>query len=141
MFLPRLMALCRSSIARSVTSDEVQKLPQSDTKTQLTLRSVQVTQTNPALHSKRPDFLRKFFKPITGGPTLFNLPEKDWKRWRAVFNRGFQNGRTMSLVPGMVEQTMTYIETLRELAAKGEMCLLEPPTLRFTIDMIGKNVV
>jgi cytochrome P450 len=100
-----------------------------------------VTQTNPALHSKRPDFLRKFFKPITGGPSLFDLPEKDWKPWRAVFNRGFQTQRIMSLIPGMVEQTMTYIETLRGLAEKGEMCFLEPPTLRFSIDMIGKNLV
>jgi hypothetical protein len=47
----------------------------------------------------------------------------------------------MGLVPGMVEQTLTYVETRREFAAKAEMCLLEPATLRFSIDMIGKNVV
>ncbi|KAF2870279.1 sterigmatocystin biosynthesis P450 monooxygenase StcS [Massariosphaeria phaeospora] len=102
---------------------------------------IQITQTNAALHSDRPHLLRRFFKPITGGPSLFDMDEKDWKPWRAVFNKGFHNVRTMSLVPGIVEETLTYAETLRGLAAKGEMCFLEPVTLRFTIDMIGKNVL
>jgi hypothetical protein len=47
----------------------------------------------------------------------------------------------MSLVPGIVEESLTYAETLRGLAEKGEMFFLELVTLRFTIDMIGKNVM
>jgi hypothetical protein len=56
--------------------------------------SVQVTQTCPNLRATRPSFLRKFFKPITGGPTLFDLDEKEWKPWRAIFNKGFQSDST-----------------------------------------------
>ena len=102
---------------------------------------IETTQTNPALHSLRDPLLRKFFKPITGGPALFDLDEKDWKPWRAIFSKGFHSERIMSLVPGIVEETSIYAETLRGLAEKGEMCFLDPVTQRFTIDMIGKNIL
>jgi cytochrome P450 len=102
---------------------------------------IETTQTNPALHSHRAPLLRRFFKPITGGSALFDLDEQDWKPWRAIFNKGFHSERIMSLVPGMVEESLVYAETLRGLAEEGDMCFLEPPTLRFTIDMIGKNAL
>ena len=101
----------------------------------------QVTQLNPNLTSERPKLLRRFLKPITGGPTIFDLDEKSWKPWRAVFNKGFHSDRIMSLVPGMVQEVLVYIETLRSLAEKNEICFLDPITLRFTIDMIGKTIL
>lgn len=102
---------------------------------------VQITQTNAALHSERPKLLERFFKPITGGPNIFDLPEKEWKPWRLAFNKGFQNNTIMSLVPGMLDQIKVYAEILRGFAEKGEMFCLDPVTLRFTIDMIGKNIM
>ncbi|KAM7222488.1 sterigmatocystin biosynthesis P450 monooxygenase [Rhypophila decipiens] len=103
--------------------------------------ATEITQVNPALTSERPKLLRDFLKPITGGLTIFDLDEVDWKPWRATFNKGFQADRILSLVPAMVQETQVYADTLRALAAKGEMCFLEPVTLRFTIDMIGKTVL
>ncbi|KAF2114036.1 sterigmatocystin biosynthesis P450 monooxygenase StcS [Lophiotrema nucula] len=102
---------------------------------------IQMTQTNLALQAHRPHFLRHFFKPITGGSNLFDLDEKDWKPWRTIFNKGFHSDRIMSLVPNMIEETATYANVLRGIAAKGEMVLLEPFTLKFTVDIIGKNVL
>lgn len=103
--------------------------------------ATEIAQVNPALTSERPKLLRRFLKPITGGLTIFDLDEVDWKPWRATFNKGFQTDRIISLVPAMVEETQVYADTLRALAGKGEMCFLEPLTLRFTIDMIGKTVL
>ncbi|KAK4225250.1 hypothetical protein QBC38DRAFT_457455 [Podospora fimiseda] len=47
----------------------------------------------------------------------------------------------MALVPGMVEETKVYAETLRKLAEKGEIIKLDPIILRFTIYMIGKTIL
>jgi cytochrome P450 len=102
---------------------------------------VEVTQTNPKLTSERPKLLRRFLKPITGGLTIFDLDEKEWKPWRAVFNKGFQSDRMYSLVPSMVQEVQVFAGTLRDLAKKGTICSLDPIALRFMIDMIGKTAM
>jgi cytochrome P450 len=103
--------------------------------------AVQATQTNPNLSMERPALLRRFFMPITGGSNLFDLPEKEWKPWRSVFSKGFNTEHILSLVPGMVKETLVYSETLRSLASKGDMFFLDTTTLRFTMDMIGKTIL
>ncbi|KAF1957230.1 sterigmatocystin biosynthesis P450 monooxygenase StcS [Byssothecium circinans] len=103
--------------------------------------ATQITQGNPPLTNDRPKLLRRFMKPFTGGLTIFDLDEAEWKPWRTVFNKGFHSDRLMSLVPGMVEETMVYVESLKALADKAEMCFLDPITLRYTIDVIGKTVL
>ena len=103
--------------------------------------ATQVTQTNPNLSMERHPMLRRFFKPITGGPSLFDLPEKEWKPWRAVFSKGFGSEHIFSLVPGMIEQTEVYCQTLRNKALSGDLFTLDPLSLRFTIDLIGKTIL
>lgn len=41
----------------------------------------------------------------------------------------------------MVKQCAQYCETLRELAKKGEMFHLDPVTLRFMLDLIGRTIL
>lgn len=41
----------------------------------------------------------------------------------------------------MVDETTVYCNTLRALALKKTMFYLDPTTLRFTIDVIGKTVL
>ena len=101
----------------------------------------QVTQGNPNISMGKPTLLPRFFKPIAGGPNLFDLPEKEWKPWRAVFSKGFSNDHILSLVPGIVKETVVYSETLRSLARKGEMFYLDTLTLRFTMDIIGRTIL
>jgi hypothetical protein len=101
----------------------------------------QVTQTNPRLNCNRPKLLSRFFLPITGGPTMFDVNEAAWKPWRAVFNKGFHSNHINALVPGMLEEILVYAETLRTAARKGDIIFLEPITLRFMIDVIGKTIL
>ena len=103
--------------------------------------AIQATQTNPNISSERPSLLRRFFKPIAGGPNLFDLPEKEWKPWRTIFNKGFSADHVLTLVPGMVEETLLYQETLRGLARRQEMFFLDPITLRFTMDLVGRTIL
>ena len=72
---------------------------------------------------------------------MFDIGEADWKPWRTIYAKGFHSDRINSLVPGMVQEALTYAKTLRDVAKKGEMTFLEPITLRFTIDMIGKTIL
>jgi cytochrome P450 len=101
----------------------------------------QVTQTNPRLNCKRPKLLSRFFLPITGGPTMFDIDEAAWKPWRAVFNKGFHSDHINSLVPGIVEEVSVYANTLRAAAEGGNLIFLEPITLRFMMDIIGKTIL
>ena len=102
--------------------------------------AIQAAQTS-GISCERPRLLERFFKPIAGGPNLFDLREKDWRPWRAVFNKGFSTETVWTLLPDMVSTTNTYVETLRRLARKGDMVTLDPISLRYTMDLIGKTIL
>lgn len=102
--------------------------------------AIQAAQTS-SIACERPYLLKRFFKPIAGGPNLFDLAEKEWKPWRGVFNKGFNSEHILSLVPGMTRTTRTYCDTLGKLAQKRELFHLDTITLRFTIDMIGETIL
>ncbi|KAI9885080.1 MAG: Nucleolar protein 58 [Watsoniomyces obsoletus] len=101
----------------------------------------QATQTNSSLAFERPVELLPWFRPIAGGPNLFDLPGKDWRPWRAVFNKGFSAEHLLSLVPNMVQETLVYRETLRRHARERNLFHLDPTTLRYTMDLIGRTVL
>lgn len=103
--------------------------------------ATQATQTSAPIACERPPRLDDFFKPLAGGPNLFDLPEKDWKSWRAIFNKGFSPDTLTSFVPGMVDETKKYRKTLMRFAQSGELFQLDSVTLRFTIDFIGRTVL
>lgn len=100
----------------------------------------QVVQTTPVAYEK-PDALRKWFYPLAGGINMFDAPPQQWKPIRSLFGPGFSTAHLMTLVPSMVEQTLTYCETLRRHAREGDMFMLDPTTLRFIMDIIGKTVL
>ncbi|KAH9224746.1 sterigmatocystin biosynthesis P450 monooxygenase StcS [Leptodontidium sp. 2 PMI_412] len=98
-------------------------------------------QQSPELSKQRPYLLPRFFKPIAGGSNLFDMQEKDWKPWRAVFNKGFSAEHFLSLVPSMVKETIVYAQTFRDLAQKGEMFSLDSTSLRYVMDVIGRTIL
>ena len=98
-------------------------------------------QNNTLTSMKKPDMLADFFKPITGGPTLFDMSEKDWRPWRTVFNKGFNDQHLITLVPGMIKQITKFRRTLMTFAKRRELFQLDPVTLRFTLDMIGQTIL
>lgn len=62
--------------------------------------AIEAAQTS-AVSCERPRLLERFLKSITGGPNLFDLVEKEWRPWRAIFNKGFGTEQNDSLVPDM----------------------------------------
>lgn len=103
--------------------------------------ATQATQTNDKICMERPPQLDAWFKPLAGGPNLFDLPEKQWKPWRNIFNQGFSNTHTLSLVPGIVTEAHIYRQKLLEQAQKQEMFFLDPTTIRFMMDVMGRTVL
>ncbi|KAL9594371.1 MAG: hypothetical protein Q9219_007065 [cf. Caloplaca sp. 3 TL-2023] len=96
---------------------------------------------NPNMSMQRPELLPRFFKPIAGGPNMFDMREHEWKPWRSIFSKAFSAENIVSLVPHIVEETLVYRDTLRGLAKQGAMFHLDLITLRFTIDVIGKTIL
>ena len=100
----------------------------------------QATQTTSVAY-ERPDALRKWFLSIAGGQNLFDAHGKDWKPLRALFNPGFSTRHLLTLVPVLMEEILIYCETLRLHAKIGDTFYLDPTTLRFTVDIIGRVVL
>lgn len=59
-----------------------------------------------------------------------------WKRWRALFSPGFNPAYLIGLAPHIADEVAVFCEQLRKKAREGEMFLLEPLTLRLTVDTI-----
>ncbi|KAL8828580.1 MAG: hypothetical protein Q9170_006540 [Blastenia crenularia] len=78
--------------------------------------------------------------PLLGNKNMVTLEGKEWKMWRGIFNPGFSSGHLMSLVAGMVSDTVLFTEILEDYAVKGAIFQLEEAATRLTVDIIG-NVV
>lgn len=105
------------------------------------LVAAQVAQTNAKICCERASLLKRFFKPIAGGPNLFDMTEKEWRPWRGIFTKGFGTEQVTNLVPHVLRETEVYKEKLRGLARKEEMFYLDLVTLRFMIDVIGQTIL
>ena len=103
--------------------------------------AITAAQTNQKLALNRPNLLPRFFKPITGGPSLFDMREPEWRPWRAAFSKGFNTEHFLSLVPSMVKETLVYRDTLRDLVKSSKMFDLDTITLRFTMDLMGQTIL
>lgn len=96
--------------------------------------AMQVTQKH---NLPKPVLLHDYFLPITGGPNLFTMPEKQWKPWREIFNPGFSASYILEQVPHIVQEVLVYCEILREHARKGDIFSLDETSLSLTMDIIG----
>lgn len=101
----------------------------------------QVAQTNTSICYRRASILKRFFKPIAGGPNLFDMAEREWRPWREIFSKGFGTEQATSLVPQVLREIEIYKETLRSLARKKEMFYLDLITLRFMMDVMGQSIL
>ena len=100
----------------------------------------QATQQSNLAH-ERPRELRDWFRPITGGPALFDMSYEEWKPWLSLFSPGFSASNLLTHVPEIIEETLTYHATLIEHARKGYVFQLNNVTLRFTMDLMGRVVL
>jgi hypothetical protein len=60
-----------------------------------------------------------------------------WKKWR-VFNPGFSAAHLMILVPGVVKETETFGQILREHAEKKDIFQMKAWTDNLTMEVIGR---
>ncbi len=102
----------------------------------------QATTTNAALAAERPQRLvSRFFRPLTGGPCLFDMPERQWKPWRAIFNKSFGPAFAVAQVPSLVDDTLVFCETLRQYARNDEVLVLSDVTRRLAMDFVGHTAL
>ena len=87
------------------------------------------------------DGLKHYMRPITGDKDLLTMEGEEWKRWRAVFNPGFTPGHLMTLVPGIVEDTLTFRSILLRHAQDGDLFSMEEAVTGLTVDVIGRAVL
>lgn len=102
--------------------------------------AIQATQQGD-LMLRRPEELKRWFKSITGGETLFDMSAEDWKPWRAMFNPGFSATNLLTHIPGVIEETLVYRDILAAHARNGDVFQLDHITSRFTMDLIGHSVL
>ena len=79
--------------------------------------------------------------PLTGRDSLLTIEGNHHKKWRNVFNPGFSNTHLMTLVEGIVEDSMVFMDILSEHADMGDTVLMEEAATRFTVDVIGRVVL
>ncbi|KAL2850257.1 cytochrome P450 [Aspergillus pseudoustus] len=94
-----------------------------------------------ALNLPKPDIVQKPLETITGGPSLNSMNGEVWKRWRALFNPGFNPTYIIGLAPGVVDEVEVFCAKLRERAGEGrggEIFQLEELTMKYTVDTICK---
>ncbi|KAL9587837.1 MAG: hypothetical protein Q9203_003350 [Teloschistes exilis] len=81
--------------------------------------------------------VRDYVYPLIGTKNLVTLEGKEWKMWRGIFNPGFALAHLMSLVGGMVDDTVQFTQILSEYAAQGKVFQLEDAATRLTVDIIA----
>ncbi|KAI4125791.1 MAG: hypothetical protein LQ338_004071 [Usnochroma carphineum] len=83
---------------------------------------------------------QEYIYPLLGNKNLVTLEGNEWRMWRGIFNPGFSSSHLMSLVGGMVSDTVLFTKILEDHAAKSCIFQLEDAATRLTVDIIG-NVV
>ena len=82
--------------------------------------------------------LGKYLSMLLGPGDMVSSHGEHWKRWRSVFNPGFAGSHLMSLVPGIVDESLIFCEKMGEHAEDGKVFRLEEEATRLTVDIIGK---
>ena len=79
--------------------------------------------------------------PLTGPKTLVAMDGPEHKRWRAIFNPGFSSAHLMTLVDGIVDDSMLFMDILGKHAKEQDIFSLEEAATRVTVDIIGRVVL
>ncbi len=96
------------------------------------------TQTSP--NFDRHPFVDTFIGPIVGSKSVFSTHGAEWTRQRKWFTPAFSLSHLLTLVPGMVEESLVFREKLTKFAVEGEVFSMNDATMRLAIDFIGRTV-
>ncbi|EXJ72438.1 uncharacterized protein A1O5_04942 [Cladophialophora psammophila CBS 110553] len=83
------------------------------------------------------DFLTK----LLGANNMVGLEGQAWKSLRSIFNPGFSASHLITLVPYVVDSSLVFLDLLLEKAKTNELVELDPLSIGFAIDIIGKVVM
>ena len=63
-------------------------------------------------------------KPVLGRNSILTLEGERWYRLRKMFNPAFSQAHLETLVPGIAEEVLVFVETLKRAAAVGDTLLM-----------------
>ena len=63
------------------------------------------------------------------------------KGWRAIFNPGFSSAHLMTLVHGIVDDSMVFMDIFGRHGEEQDILSLEEAATRATLDIIGRVVL
>ena len=66
----------------------------------------------------------EFLKPIIGTTSIITVTGDYWKRVRKTFNPAFSTSHLETLVPGIIEEVMVFVDILEKGAKTGEILKL-----------------
>ena len=89
---------------------------------------------------KRHTYVEGYLRGIVGTKSLFSIHGAEWKRQRSWFAPAFSMAHLITLVPGIVEETMVFREKLTKHAISGKVLITNDATTRLTIDVIARSV-
>ena len=101
-----------------------------------TAQQVTVQTSLPKHHS-----IEEVIWPIAGHKSLISLQGQEHKKWRSIFNPGFSPAHLMTMVDGIVDDCLVFMDILSKHAAINDVFLLEEATTRVTVDIIGRVVL
>lgn len=93
------------------------------------------------LNLTKPAILRQPLETVTGGPSMMTMHGETWKKWRALFNPGFNPAYIIGLAPNISDEVAIFCAQLRKIAQQGEVFPLESLTTRLTVDSICSVVL
>ena len=85
--------------------------------------------------------IRDFLYPLTYGRDIVSMDGQEWKTWRSIFNPGFSAGHLMTLVPDIVEETITFCKLLKGHTQTKTAFPMKGMTDNLAMDVIGRVVL
>jgi cytochrome P450 len=82
--------------------------------------------------------IAEFMIHLAGPGDLVSSGGAHWKKWRSIMNPGFASGHLMTLVSGIVDDSLVFCDKMVHRAEKNEVFRLEEDATRLTVDIIGK---
>jgi cytochrome P450 len=76
---------------------------------------------------------------LAGTKSIFSTTGTEWLAQHSWFMPAFSISHIMTLVPGIVEETLVFREKLTKYAVSGETFLMNEDVMRLTIDVIARS--
>jgi cytochrome P450 len=103
--------------------------------------------TDPALAAQvqtsqfiRHPFTVGYLGGLVGTKSIFSTAGMEWQRQRSWFSPAFSMSHLLTLVPGMIEETLAFKEKMTKYAVSGEVFPMMDATIKLTIDVIARSV-